>query len=80
MQGARIQRILLKVSGDILIETYEPLVTLLPLRPNPQWVVVGPVGFVVDECGLELSAPVSRMPVVIRTTIEELSMSIGERL
>ena len=80
VQGASVVGVLVVVHGDVLIETRQPLVALLSGRSDSKWVIVSPVGFVVDESSLVRSGDVSGVAVVVHTAVEELSLSIGQRL
>lgn len=71
--------ILLVVHGDVLIEAGQSFVGLFPIRSDSERMIVGIVGFIVDEGGLVRSGQVSSLAVVVPRTVEELAVSIRER-
>lgn len=79
MKGASVVRILLEVHGDVLVEAREALVTLLAVRTNSEGMVVGIVGFVVNEGCLEGDGQVARESIVIAPTVKELPVPVWER-
>ena len=54
--------------------------TLLSVGSDSKRVIVSPIRFVIDERCLICSRQISGFPVVVTSTIEELTFSIGERL
>lgn len=80
MKGTRVVWILIEIHGNILIKAGQSLVTLLSSWSNTERVVVGQIGFVVNECRLVCSGHVSALAVVISTAVEELSLTVRKRL
>lgn len=71
--------ILLVVHGDVLIEAGQSFVGLFPIRSDSERMIVGIIGFIVDEGGLVRSGQVSGLAVIVPRTVEELTVSIWER-
>lgn len=53
---------------------------LLPVGPDSEGMIVSPIGFVIDEGCLVCSRHISSLAVVVATAIEELALSVRERL
>lgn len=79
MESTGVVGILLVVHGDVLIEARQSFVGLFPIRSDSERMIVGVIGFVVDESGLVGSGQVSSLAVVVPRAVEELTVSIRKR-